>query len=77
MRWSIVVGEGTDQALRAHLGRTGGRKGSLSRFVEQAVHDKIFFDTLAEAKEKSGVASDADMEMIIGEAVAWARETRS
>jgi hypothetical protein len=34
VRWSLKVSRETDQALRAHLGRVGGRKGDLSKFVQ-------------------------------------------
>jgi hypothetical protein len=34
IRWSVMVPEDTDRALRCYLARTGGRKGDLSRFVD-------------------------------------------
>lgn len=85
MRWWIDVGDHTDQILRTHLGRRGGPKGALARFVERVVHDKIFFgvhekiffDTLAQAKDRTSRVSDEEMATIIGEAIAWARETRT
>jgi hypothetical protein len=36
VRWSLKVSRETDEALRAYLGRSGGRKGDLSKFVQQA-----------------------------------------
>jgi hypothetical protein len=41
VRWSLKVSRNTDEALRAHLGRAGGRKGDLSRFVQDAVQAKL------------------------------------
>jgi hypothetical protein len=41
VRWSLKVSRETDEALRAHLGRTGGRKGDLSKFVQEAVRAKL------------------------------------
>ena len=41
VRWSLKVSKETDEALRAHLGRTGGRKGDLSRFVQEAVRERL------------------------------------
>jgi hypothetical protein len=76
MRWSIVIGDDTDQALRAFLGRQGGRKGSLSKFVEQAVRDKIFFDTIERVKGNTDGLSETDTQQLIGDAIAWAREDR-
>ena len=40
VRWSLKVSRGTDEALRAHLGQTGGRKGDMSKFVQEAVRAK-------------------------------------
>jgi hypothetical protein len=76
MRWSIVVGEDTDQALRAFLGRQGGRKGSLSKFVEQAVRDKIFFETVERVKNNTAHLADNKTQQLIADAMAWAREDR-
>lgn len=43
-RWNIAVSAATDQALRMFLASEGGgRKGDLSRFVEEAVRPD--FDT--------------------------------
>ena len=41
VRWSLKVSKETDAALRAHLGRTGGRKGDLSKFVQEAVQARL------------------------------------
>jgi len=35
-RWSVVVPEDTDRALRTYLARKGTKKGDLSRFVDEA-----------------------------------------
>jgi len=41
VRWSLKVSRETDEALRAYLGQVGGRKGDLSRFIEEAVQAKL------------------------------------
>jgi hypothetical protein len=41
VRWSVKVSKETDKALRAHLGASGGRKGDLSRFVQEAVRERL------------------------------------
>ena len=41
VRWSLKVSKETDEALRAHLGRAGGRKGDLSKFVQEAVQARL------------------------------------
>lgn len=41
VRWSLKVSRETDKALRAYLGQTGGPKGDLSHFVQEAVKAKL------------------------------------
>lgn len=41
VRWSLKVSRETDEALRAYLGQMGGRKGDLSRFVQEAVQARL------------------------------------
>ena len=41
VRWSLKVSRETDEALRAYLGQCGGRKGDLSRFIEEAVRARL------------------------------------
>ena len=41
VRWSLKVSRETDEALRAYLGQTGGRKGDLSKFVQEAVRARL------------------------------------
>jgi len=42
VRWSIVVPEETDRALRSYLARRGTKKGDISRFVEEVVQARLF-----------------------------------
>lgn len=37
VRWSVVVPESTDKALRTYLASTGMKKGDISHFVDEAV----------------------------------------
>lgn len=41
VRWSLKVSRETDDALREHLGRSGGRKGDMSRYVQEAVRARL------------------------------------
>jgi hypothetical protein len=43
-RWSLIVSDSTDQRLRAFFGNKGAKKGSLSRFVEEAVEGMLRFE---------------------------------
>ena len=42
VRWSVVVPESTDIALRTYLAGTGMKKGDISHFVDKAVQLHIF-----------------------------------
>lgn len=74
-RWSLVVSRDTDVALRQFLAsQGGGRKGDLSRFVEEAVRAHIFDLTAEEAKRQNAGHSQADIDSAIDEALTWARQ---
>jgi hypothetical protein len=74
-RWSLVVSRDTDIALRQFLAsQGGGRKGDLSRFVEDAVRAQILELTAAEAKRENAGRPQAEIDDAIDEALAWARQ---
>ena len=70
IRWSVVVPENTDRALRSYLARTGGRKGDLSRFVDNAVLVRLFELTVDDVKERNRVQSQDEILEAIEEALA-------
>lgn len=75
VRWNIAVSPDTDQSVRLFLAsQGGGRKGDLSRFIEQAVRTYIFERAVEEAKAANTNVSEADLTAIVNEAVQWARE---
>lgn len=60
VRWSLKVSRETDDALRTHLGKTGARKGDLSKFVQEAVRQRLRMTSVrlkrpAEASARSRV----------------------
>ena len=76
-RWNLVVSAKTDKSLRQHLADNGGgRKGDLSKFVEEAVRKRIFMDTLKEAREQNKDVPQEVIDSAIEEALAWARAKR-
>lgn len=76
-RWNLVVSAETDKSLRQHLADNGGgRKGDLSKFVEEAVRKRIFMDTLKEAREQNKDVPQEVIDSAIEEALAWARAKR-
>lgn len=76
IRWNIAVSQDTDQALRIFLAHQGsGRKGDLSRFVEEAVRTHILELTAEKAKIANVNINDDDLSAIIEEAIEWARNS--
>jgi len=75
VRWNLAVSSDTDQSVRMFLAsQGGGRKGDLSRFIEQAVRTYIFERAVEDAKAANADVSEADLTAIVNEAVQWARE---
>lgn len=73
-RWNLVVSTETDTSLRQFLADNGGgRKGDLSKFVEEAVKERIFLDTLKAAREQNKDVPQEVIDSAIEEALAWAR----
>ncbi|MCC2666673.1 MAG: methionine repressor-like protein [Gammaproteobacteria bacterium] len=75
IRWNIAVSQDTDQALRVFLANQGGgRKGDLSRFVEEAVRTHILELTVDQTKKNNANISESDLLAIVEESVEWARK---
>lgn len=74
VRWNIAVSPDTDQSVRMFLAsQGGGRKGDLSRFIEQAVRTYLFEQAVEQAKDATADIGEADLAELIDDAVAWAR----
>jgi ribbon-helix-helix protein len=77
VRWNLAVSSDTDQALRLFLAsQGGGRKGDLSRFVEEAVRAYILELSAGEAKSANTNVSETELETIVAEGIRWARDRR-
>lgn len=73
-RWNLVVSQSTDIALRQFLAsQGGGRKGDLSRFVEEAVRAHILELTAAQAKAANADVDQETIDAAIDEALAATR----
>lgn len=70
VRWSIVVRDDVDKALRAYLGRRGTKKGDLSQFVEEAVQARLFELTVQDVKQRNREYSQDEILAAIDEALA-------
>ena len=75
-RWNLVVSDDTDRRVRSYLARTGGKKGDLSRFVDRAVRQTIFRETVESIWERNRHLSDEFVRSLADEAVAEARADR-
>lgn len=73
-RWNIAVSPETDRSVRMYLAEQGrGKKGELSRFIEDAVRDSLFDRSVAAAKAANANVPQEEIEAAIDEALAWAR----
>lgn len=73
-RWNVAVSSDIDQSLRQFLAsQGGGRKGDLSRFIEEAVRAHILELTAEQAKASNTDYDEADVTNAVGEALDWAR----
>ncbi|MEE8210921.1 MAG: ribbon-helix-helix domain-containing protein [Acidiferrobacterales bacterium] len=69
VRWSVVVPEDTDRALRSYLARKGTKKGDLSQFVDEAVQARLFELVVQDVKTRNRAFSPAEILEAIEEAV--------
>jgi len=76
-RWNLVIPERTDRAVRTYLARTGGKKGDLSRFVDEAVRRRVLDLTVREIKDRNAEYDQREILDLIDEEVAAARADRS
>ena len=75
IRWNIAVSADTDRSLRLFLAsQGGGRKGDLSRFIEEAVRARILELTAERAKAANEDVAETDLAAMVDEALEWARK---
>ena len=74
VRWNVAVSADTDQSLRMFLVSQGrGKKGDLSRFIEEAVRSHILELTAEQTKAANVNVSETDLGLMIDEALNWVR----
>lgn len=75
VRWNVAVSPEVDQSVRMFLvAQGGGRKGDLSRFIEEAVRAYLFERAAEQAKAATAGMTETELNDLIDEAVQWARE---
>lgn len=75
-RWNLKVSRETDIALRTHLAQRGGKKGDLSRFVEEAVSLAMLRETLNEVWERNKNLDPDEVQKLVDEELAEVRRER-
>ena len=76
-RWNLSIPEKTDRAVRTFLARNGGKKGDLSRFVDEAVRRLVMEATVSRVKERNARYAQYELLDLIDEEVDAARAGRS
>ena len=76
-RWNLSISEETDRAVRTFLARNGGKKGDLSRFVDEAVRRRVFDLTVSQVKERNAELDQQEILDLIDDEVSAARAGRS
>ncbi len=76
-RWNLSISEETDRAVRTFLARNGGKKGDLSRFVDEAVRRHVFDLTIAQVKERNAGYDQMEILDLIDGEVSAARAGRT
>jgi hypothetical protein len=73
-RWTVSVSKQTDITVRSFLAQRGMKKGDLSKFIEDAVRWRVLEQTVAEARSKFAGMPPDELDTLIDEAVAEARQ---
>ncbi len=76
-RWNLSIPEQTDRAVRTFLARTGGKKGDLSRFVDEAVRRRVLDLTVRQIKDRNAQQDQQALLDLIDEEVDAARAGRT
>ncbi len=76
-RWNLSIPEETDRAVRTFLARNGGKKGDLSRFVDEAVRRRVLDLTVRQVKDRNARYDQREVLDLIDEEVDAARAGRS
>jgi len=76
-RWNLSISEETDRAVRTFFARNGGKKGDLSRFVDEAVRRHVFDLTIGQVKERNAGYDQMEILDLIDDEVSAARAGRT
>ena len=75
VRWNLAVSPDIDQSVRMFIAaQGGGRKGDLSKFIEEAVRTYLLERAADQAKSATSGMTEGEVNDLVEEAVQWARE---
>ena len=75
VRWNLAVSPDIDQSVRMFIAaQGGGRKGDLSKFIEEAVRTYLLERAVDQAKSVTSGMTECEVNDLVDEAVQWARE---
>ena len=72
-RWNLSIPEKTDRVVRTFLARTSGKKGDLSRFVDEAVRRRVLDLTVRQVKDRNNGNGQQEILDLIDDEVDAAR----
>ena len=72
-RWNLSIPEKTDRVVRTFLARTGGKKGDLSSFVDDAVRRRVLDLTVRQVKDRNNGYNQQEILDLIDDEVDAAR----
>lgn len=74
VRWNIAVSPDTDKSVRMFIAaQGGGRKGDLSRFVEEAVRAYLLDKAVEQAKAAATGMGESELTVLIDDTVHFVR----
>lgn len=76
-QWNLVIPEETDRSVRHFLARACGEEADLSVYVDHAVRQALFWDTIDSIQDRNKDLSPEDAEALADEAVAEIRANPS
>ena len=75
VRWNIAISPEVDRSVRMFIAaQGGGRKGDLSRFIEEAVRAYLLEQAAEQSKAAAADMAEEELDSLVEEAVRWARE---
>lgn len=69
-RWNLKVSRDTDVALRTLLATRGGRKGDLSKFVEDAVNAAVLRETIRDVQARNADRNADEISQLVDDELA-------